>query len=265
MIQFNFNRFGKLVRWSLTNDKRYYVKSFLQIFVVLLLIFLFFTLMVDKNDNYRSGYQLCCVTVCFMLAVTMVMGSSFMFYSMEGKHDKQALMLLPASNFEKYLMRYATWIILLPLYLVAFLVADLLQYVVHWMLGYEGGTFVVSVIAKLVSTARDGWNTAPLKAQYMLVNSALIVVLWFHSFYALGATFFRSRKFNWVLTTIVAILLTMFLAWPFPYEEHITYEGTTLSDLLIVDIVTACWVMLNFWLSYKLFCRTQVIGKYVNI
>jgi hypothetical protein len=68
-----------------------------------------------------------------------------------------------------------------------------------------------------------------------------------------------------VLTTIVAILLTMLQAWFYPYEEHTTYLETTMSDLLIADMVAACWVILNFWLSYKLFCRTQVIGKYVNI
>ena len=30
MIQFNFNRFVKLAKWSLTNDKKYHVKTFLQ-------------------------------------------------------------------------------------------------------------------------------------------------------------------------------------------------------------------------------------------
>ena len=45
MIQFNLKRFGKLACWTFRNDKRYIVKSFLQAFVILLLIFLFFTMM----------------------------------------------------------------------------------------------------------------------------------------------------------------------------------------------------------------------------
>ena len=35
MIQFNFNRFVKLAKWSLTNDKKYHVKTFLQTLVII--------------------------------------------------------------------------------------------------------------------------------------------------------------------------------------------------------------------------------------
>jgi len=259
MIQFNFNRFGKLARWSLTNDKRYYVKSFLQIFVVLLMIFLFLTYVMGKNGNDQHAYKTCCLTIMFMLGVTITLGPSMMFYSMEGKHDKQALMLLPASNFEKYLIRYASWIFLLPCYLLAFLGADVLQYVFNLILGHEHVTFVTSTLVDIFSRP---FAEVPSKT---ILNSAIIVIAWIHSFYALGATFFRSRKFNWVLTTIAAILLGMLQAWFFPFEERTADVETMVSDLLIVDIVAACWIVLNFWLSYKLFCRTQVIGKYVNL
>ena len=259
MIQFNISRFGKLVRWSLTNDKKYYIKTFLQMLVVLLLIFLFFTCVVGRDVNYRHAYQTCCITMMFMFGVSITIGPSMMFYSMEGKHDKQALMLLPASNFEKYLIRYASWIFLLPCYLVAFFGADVLQYVVNFILGHEHTTFVTSTLVDIFSRS---FAEVPSKT---ILNSAILVIVWLHSFYALGATFFRSRKFNWVLTTIVAILLGVLQAWFFPFEEHITYEETTLTDLLIADIVAAFWIMLNFWLSYKLFCRTQLKAKWVNI
>lgn len=262
MVQFNINRFGKLVRWTITNDKKYYIKTFLQMIVVLLLIFLFFTCVVGWDNNPQRAYQTCCVTMMFMLGVTITMGPSMMFYSMEGKHDKQALMLLPASNFEKYLIRYASWIFLLPCYLVAFFGADVLQYVVNFILGHEHTTFVTSTLVDIFSRS---FAEVPSKALHVFLNSAIIVIVWLHSFYALGATFFRSRKFNWVLTTIVAILLSVLQAWFFPFEEHITYEETTLTDLLFADIVAAFWIMLNFWLSYKLFCRTQLKAKWVNI
>ena len=262
MIQFNFNRFGKLARWSLTNDKRYYVKSFLQIFVVLLLIFLFLTYVMVREGNDQRAYQTCCLTIMFMLGVTITLGPSMMFYSMEGKHYKQALMLLPASNLEKYLIRYASWIFLLPCYLLAFLGADVLQYVVNLILGHQHVAFVTSTLVNIISSS---FAELPPKAFYVFLNSAIVVMVWFHSFYALGATFFRSRKFNWVLTTIVAILLTMLQAWFYPYEEHVTFKEATMSDLLIADIVAACWMMLNFWLSYKLFCRMQLKAKWVNI
>ena len=44
MIQFNFNRFGKLMRWSLTVDRGFYLKNLLNVFVVLSLLFIAFTM-----------------------------------------------------------------------------------------------------------------------------------------------------------------------------------------------------------------------------
>ncbi len=80
----------------------------------------------------------------------------------------------------------------------------------------------------------------------------------FHSLYALGATFFRTRKFNWVPTTLVIILLSIV-----PNTQVSPAEATT-TDILITNLVALCWVVLNFWLSYRLFCRQQVIGKFIN-
>ena len=194
--------------------------------------------------------------------VTIVMGSSFMFYSMDGKHDRQNLMMLPASNFEKYLIRYATWLFLIPLYLVAFFSADLLQYVIHWLLGHDYAAFVTS---KLTDSVSDTWHQIPAEAKRILVHTLLVLAIWFHSIYALGATFFRSRKYNWVLTTIVIILLTIVQGWILPFDDPTSYKETTTMDIVIADVASGLWIVLNFWLSYKLFCRTQVIGKFINL
>lgn len=257
MIPFNFNRFGKLVRWSLANDKRYYVKSFMQVLVTLLLVFLIFTLLGKTNDGRLGNYGPCAFIVGAMMTVTVMMGPAFMFYSMEGKHDMLSLLMLPASNLEKYLMRYSTWIILVPLYVLAFLAADLLQYLIHGMLGHDYATFVVSVIQKFLSEVPFAADTQ---------TALLLTVLYFHSLYALGATFFRSHKFNWILTTVTTILIFTLLGWILPHRITIQFEHdySTLIIRLVYAIHVAL-ILLNFWLSYRLFCRNQVIGKYVNL
>lgn len=261
MIQFDIHRFGKLARWSLVNDKKYYVKSMLQIFAMLVFFFLFFTY-VMRGHTSADGYKVCCFIVVTMLIVTFVLGPSSMFFSMEGKHDRQALLMLPASNLEKYLMRYASWILLLPLYLVAFLGADVLQYVFNQLVGHEYVTFVTSTLVDSISRMQQ---SMPDNVHSMFWNSLWLLAVWFHSLYALGATFFRTRKFNWVLTTIVIILLTILQAWAYPYEEFVSdRNASTTTASHITNLVALCWVVLNFWLSYKLFCRQQVIGKFIN-
>ena len=262
MKQFDIHRFGKLARWSLVNDKKYYIKAMLQVFAVLVFFFLFFT-HVMRGQTPADSYKVCCFIVVTMLIATFVLGPSSMFYSMEGKHDRQTLLMLPASTLEKYLMCYASWILLLPLYLVVFLGADVLQYVFNQLVGHEYVTFVTSTLVDSISRMQQ---SMPDNVHSMFWNSLWLLAVWFHSLYALGATFFRTRKFNWVLTTIVIILLTILQTWAYPYEEFVSdRNASTTTASHITNLVALCWVVLNFWLSYKLFCRQQVIGKFVNM
>lgn len=261
MIQFDFNRFGKLAKWSLTNDRSYYVKGFLQVLVILTLIFLAFTTHFFKFtvEGESKVYAPCVTIAMIILLVNLIAGPSLMFQSMKGKHDRQVLLMLPASNFEKYLMRYSTWIILLPLYIVGTFAADLIQYLVNVVAGNEGVTFVTTeAIENISNTLRD--NRVP---RY-LWHGTIATGLFLHSVYALGGTFFRSHKFAWVLTTVTIIVITVLCIWLLP-------EGTGYSDkdshqvTFGWDVFYCAWLLLNFWLSYRLFCRQQVIGKFVNL
>ena len=262
MIQFNLNRFGRVALWSLRNDKRYYVKSFLQIFVMTLLIFLFFTMVVKMNGRYDGGYRACVVALVMTFFVTINMGPAWMFYSMEGKHDMQSLMMLPASNFEKYLMRYSSFLILLPIYVVGPLLADLSQYLVHLLMGHDYGRFVVSVLWNDVI----GRLASEEIAKPRFIASMIALLLWTQSVYALGATLFRTRKFNWIITTVVLILLGILLAKNLGRVEAIDLkdDSSTLTYVTGYGIYLVLTVF-NYWLSYRQFCRTQVIGKFVNL
>ena len=58
--------------------------------------------------------------VLFTTVAILVLGPTMMFNSMRGKHDDQQLLTLPASNLEKYLMRYSYWLLLLPSFVGSF-------------------------------------------------------------------------------------------------------------------------------------------------
>ena len=166
MIQFNFNRFVKLAKWSLTNDKKYHVKTFLQTLVIMTLVFLFLTSITVTFGKDNANYQACSIATIILFASTFIVGSSFMFYSMERKNDMQALLMLPASNFEKYLMRYVSWILLLPLYLVATVAADLVQYVFGLVVGHEEVRFVISATMEMLGKA---WSQVPAEKHSVVV------------------------------------------------------------------------------------------------
>ena len=268
MIQFSFNRFGKLARWSLVNDRSYYVRTFLQMVTVLTLVFLFFTLegngttIHDEKGYTTDHYMPCFFVSLYVFIITVIIGPSLMFYSMKGKHDRQTLLMLPTSNLEKYLMRYSTWILLLPILLLAFFAADLIQYVVNWLVGRDYTTFVTTHFLfdeRLVSWRTRLWNELSEDGGF----NHYFTGLWLHSVYALGATFFRSHKFNAIFTTIVLIMFVMSLIWllnNFVESDSIVIGGQDKVGYIVCIGLT----VVNFWLSYRLFCRTQVIGKYVN-
>ena len=264
MIQFNLNRFGKLAKWSLRNDRNYYVKSFLQLFVVTTLIFLLFTtrFLSLGSPSVNNAYSPCAVAMIAVIVTMPIMGPSMMFYSMKNKYDKQALLMLPASNFEKYLMRYSTWLILLPIYIVAILGADLIQYLVNIMMNHEYTTLVVSFMADRLSEVSMSDNWIPKAAWHAMI----VLGLGMHSFYALGGTFFRSHKYAWVYTTIALVLLELLILWLTPNSGNMEYNNQTSTlEYVIWDTIYAIWMIFNFWLSYRCFCRTQNIGRFINL
>jgi hypothetical protein len=241
-----------LARWTLTVDKKYHIKSFFQNLVIFTLVFVFFTSITFTVSQQAANYLPCSITAIVAFAVTLVLGSSFMFYSMSGKHDMQRLLMLPASNLEKYLMRYASWIILLPIQLAAFFVADLIQYVFGLVVGHEQVKLVTSAVIEFCQ------SDMPLsyRMNFVWLN------VWLHSLYAVGATFFRFRKNNWIATTLVLIVVGILLSAIAGHWQNVNMFWWNNHDYL--SLLFPVLFVVNFWLSYRLFCRIQVIGKYVN-
>lgn len=253
MKQFNIQRFGRLARWTLTIDKKYHVKSFFQNLVVFTLVFVFFTSITFTVNQQAANYMPCSIAAIVAFAVTLIAGPSFMFYSMSGKHDMQGLLMLPASNLEKYLMRYASWIILLPIQLVAYFAADLLQYAFGLAVGHEQ--------VRLVTNAVIEFCQSDMPLSYRMTFVWLFA--WLHSVYAVGATFFRFRKNNWIATSMVLIVVGILLSAIAGHWQYVNMfwwnNHGYFNQLFLVLIV------FNFWLSYRLFCKTQVIGKFINV
>ena len=232
MIKFNLQRFMKLARWTLTIDKKYHIKSFFQYLVVFTLVFVFFTSVDVRWDNQAANYVPCSIA-------TIV--------------DMQRLLMLPASNQEKYLMRYASWIILLPIQLVAIFAADLIQYVFGLAVGHEQ--------VRLVSSAVIEFCQSDMPLSYRMNFVWLFV--WLHSLYAVGATFFRFRKNNWIATSLVLIVVGILLSAIAGHWQNVNMFWWNNHDYF--NQLFLILVVVNFWLSYRLFCRIQVIGRFINV
>ena len=265
MIQFNLNRFANLAKWSLAMDRRWLVKAMLSWMVVFSLTFLFFTCVAVVHKDYESmeiSYTPCALMSVFSAIAVFVLGGSFMFQNFKTKHDDQRYLMLPASNLEKFLMRYSIWLLSLPCFLLAFVVGDVVQWVVNTLLAHKGTMLVMQYLAN--ATYEVNWNSDIPRA---LGVSIALTFVWLHSVYVVGATFFRSHKFNWVLTSIVLIAGGIFggTLWPNDYFALHIDEHTAIYLLYLWNGIYVLLIALNFWLSYRFFCRQQVIGKFVNV
>jgi hypothetical protein len=146
---------------------------------------------------------------------------------------------------------------------VATVAADLVQYVFGLMAGHEEVRFVVSAMMEMLS--KTWWSQVPAEKHHIEVIGLLLLFLWFQSVYALGATFFRTNKYNWIPTTAIVLVLFLLLVWLSHDRGKIELVKDDTASDIVINVVYAVWVVLNFWLSYRLFCRRQVIGKFVNV
>ena len=168
-------------------------------------------------------------------------------------------MMFLASNLEKYLVRYAGLIIMFFIYAVALLASDLVQYLLNIMIGKYDTVFVLSYLADRMQQA-----SIPYFSTRELVAVAVTLV-WLNSLYALGGTFFRSHKYAWVFVTLIIILAAMLMAWMLPKDNVMALDADNpLHVIIIGDAIYVAWAMLNYWLAYRCFCRSQVIGKFIN-
>ena len=231
--------------------------------MVFTLVFLFFTCVTKFNDSL-AAYQACAsMLLCTTIAI-LVLGPTMMFNSMQGKHDDQRLLMLPASNLEKYLVRYSYWLLLLPSFVGSFIVADLLQYLVNWLSGHEGRMLVMQYLMSLdFNIVFPPSNVVPRS----LIACIVLTFVWLHSCYAVGATFFRSHKHSWILTSVALIAFGIILGslWPNDEISRSISSDTAINLVRVWDVIYIFLIAFNYWLSYKFFCRQQVIGKYVNV
>jgi uncharacterized membrane protein len=97
-------------------------------------------------------------------------------------------------------------------------------------------------------------------------SSIILSLLAMHSIYLLGANFFRTRKYSWVFTSIafwiVGAIITGLIYWNtdgFKVTSADIKMTSWPGTLMNIAIIIIC-----YWLSFRLFCRRQLIAKFIN-
>ena len=276
---FDLHRLSMVLRWDiLTNWQRHLGATAglaigISIYCVLRLFSMRYWL--NSTDVELAGHQYQ-VSVCMFFSVVAFIAfyvlASCIFNNMKTKLQRESFLMLPACNLEKFVARLLMMSIgaLVQLF-AAVILADVIQFIFSFIITPDFHISITwAVLSHIIPTIQ------PFDNDWLKWITLYSFILFSHSFATLGGTFYR--KLPVLLTACTGILLSIILGYTinklgeagvFDFFSHINFSNGSTADYCIT--ITAFFVFLalaafNYWASYKLFTRMQVIcNKWINI
>ena len=284
---FDLHRFGMVLRWDLlTNWKSYFYSiAGLAIGIIMLSISMLYSFphshFIVEGDlgNYYEGNM-----TGFLAAIVILfffISPCNIFSNMKTKLQRENFMMLPANNLEKYAARFLMMSVgSILMMLIATLIADFVQFVLSFFMtpGYHASIIGSSLSQIYKAATNTGDNPICILAGQYKIDAAILgwsFLTMIYSFCLLGGTFFRKQPI--ILTAVSGIIIFMIIGYcgseleewgAFDFFKHFNYDnpGTSLCIAIFWSAVFLALAAFNYWASYKLFTRMQVIcNKWINI
>ena len=289
MNTFSFNRFGKMLRWVLSVNQRrilYAVAgSVVGVFMAEMILL--------KMSSYDTPFTMLRhygqVGAALFAVVSLILVSTIVS-GVNEKRKREAFLMLPASNLEKFLalMTYTSVVCVLGVFL-AFVLGDSLRMAWFWISGpyteakvsYIGNPteyyyWWSSAIPKMM----DNLTPHILEADscnwfYLVMNLFVItaIAVWTHSLLIIGGTLFR--KYSFVISCIVFILFWVIFVKTMHYFELSMFTSTWENGryvsgevgvpAYVLAVLLPLLSVFNYWASFHIFKNFQLItNKWTN-
>ena len=247
-----------------------------------------------KMSSYDSPFTMLSrygdVGAALFALVSLILVSTIMS-SVNEKRKREAFLMLPASNLEKFLalMTYTSVICVLGVFL-AFVLGDSLRMAWFWISGpyteakvsYIGNpTEYYYWWSSAIPEMMDNLTPHVLKADscnwvYAVMNIVVIaaIAVWTHSLLIIGGTLLR--KYSFVASMLVFILFVWLLSWTihhfglYLFWSDVWKDGHHyVSEVGVLAYVLAVLLPLlsvfNYWASFHIFKNFQLItNKWTN-
>lgn len=275
MKNFDINRFGSVLKWNALMTKKEILTNTASMtfaFVVLAVV----QVMSSRNesdmvvaDNFNSFTSF----ALFVFLIICSIGGCWIFNNMKTKEQRITFKMLPATDLEKFVARalYAT-IVWWLMGFIAFCLADLFRMLISLIAGID---IVKSAIPDFLNMLFGGndhnisiFGETDMTYVLPLTFAANAWAFWVHSLYILGGALFRRRQF--VLTTlahcIIGLAFTPIIVDFVDSLDKATAEQMFCTVMWTAGSVFTLLFLLNWWLSYRIFRRMQVINnKWLNL
>lgn len=280
---FNFTRFTNLLKLDIAENWKNSLFGLLGIYAAFLIPMLGWLWNVpDDTFGAYSFHRFCNNMLGVILLVTsffFVFYASHIMVCMNSKEKRISYLLLPATMFEKFLSRFViVTVVLMFQVFVALLALELSRYLLQplFRLPAEFSQSMLAELADMMTFA----GRASVNNECVYYNTTLmqllgfIFLLWNHSLFILGGSRWYKHPFLKTLGVIIAFnliggvifarlvetrMMERFFQW---MSENFEETSATVNGLITAGILFfASLTIFNWWLSYWLFTRSQVIRR----
>lgn len=271
---FQFSRLLMVMRWDVFTNLKTYLNMTLGMTFALLPFLIMQLYQLSKQDQLSPdtidlSYWGMSQYVLMIFSIAMYMMATQIFMVMKTTGQREQFLMLPASNLEKYISRFLFSTLGAAVAMItAIVVSDLVQLIFSFLLlpGHHQSVCLstVALLWKIWTTFIENIDsTGALLLSLLIVTCGVLV----HSFFILCGTLFRKHTI--VVTTILFIAMTYLVIYviesvPGTITTCLNHgDNSWLFSLLIAELLLGGF---QYWLSYKVFTRMQVIcNKWINL
>lgn len=271
---FQFSRLLMVMRWDMFTNLKSYLNMMLGMTFALLPFFIMQLYQLSKQyqlfpDTIDLSYWGMSQYVLMIFSIAMYMMATQIFMVMKTTGQREQFLMLPASNLEKYISRFLFSTLGAAVAMItAIVVSDLVQLIFSFVLlpGHHQSVClsIMALLWKIWTTFIESIDsTGALLLSLLIVTCGVLV----HSFFILCGTLFRKHTI--VVSGILFIVMTYLVIYVIEsVPDTITTclmhgDNSWIFCLLIAELLLAGF---QYWLSYKVFTRMQVIcNKWINL
>ena len=271
---FQFSRLLMVMRWDVFTNLKSYLNMMLGMTFALLPFFIMQLYQLSKQyqlfpDTIDLSYWGMSQYVLMIFSIAMYMMATQIFMVMKTTGQREQFLMLPASNLEKYISRFLFSTLGAAVAMItAIVVSDLVQLIFSFVLlpGHHQSVClsIMALLWKIWTTFIESIDSAGALMLSLLILTCGVLV---HSFFILCGTLFRKHTI--VVSGILFIVMIYLVIYviesvPGTITTCLMHgDNSWIFCLLIAELLLAGF---QYWLSYKVFTRMQVIcNRWINL
>lgn len=264
---FSFSRFGKLFRKEILENWKLYVLGILTMYGIMTIALLWSAC--PEYNSYNPSFgsddlNTHVFTLVFWMWSWwgfMCLGTSFAFRAMKSKTKRITTLMTPATNFEKFFLRWLIYVLFLPLLVfLSMKLADCTRVFICSMIYSEVPFIEVTQFKYFVDQGDGGYSLCHNWSQGSLL---ILVNLYIQSLFLLGSIVWPANAF---VKTLVALLIIGFVYYWIGIISSHFIEGAELRNFSLLvfqwgHVPLLVLSIINWTLAYFRLSESEVIHR----